>query len=191
MATAELDIRIRAGDVPNATRELQRLERQGRSTEQSVGSLTDTAGQAAGTIKRLTGVVAGLSAAMAASEVIKYADAWTTVSNKLVNSVKDHETLAQVQDRVFTIAQESRSSLEATATLYGRLSSATAEYIKEGETIGGMVETIAKAMSVSGATTAEMEGSLVQLSQAFGAGALRCAAPAAAVRPAIAALPCR
>ncbi|MGL5156612.1 MAG: tape measure protein, partial [Aeromonas veronii] len=35
------------------------------------------------------------------------------------------------------------------------------------------VETIAKAMSVSGATTAEMEGSLVQLSQAFGAGALR------------------
>ena len=173
MATAELDIRIRSGDVPNATRELQRLERQGRSTEQSVGSLTDTAGHAAGTIRRLTGAVAGLSAAMAASEVIKYADAWTTVSNKLVNSVKDHETLAQVQDRVFAIAQESRSSLEATATLYGRLSSATAEYIKEGETIGGMVETIAKAMSVSGATTSEAEGAIVQLSQAFGAGALR------------------
>lgn len=173
MATAELDIRIRSGDVPNATIELQRLERQGRSTEQSVGSLTDTAGQAAGTIRRLTGAVAGLSAAMVASEVIKYADAWTTVSNKLVNSVKDHETLAQVQDRVFTIAQESRSSLEATATLYGRLSDATGDYIKQGETVAGMVETIAKAMSVSGATTAEMEGALAQLSQAFGAGALR------------------
>ena len=173
MATAELDIRIRAGDVPNATRELQRLERQGRSTEQSVGSLSDTAGQATSTIKRLTGVVAGLSAAMAASEVIKYADAWTTVSNKLVNSVKDHETLAQVQDRVFTIAQESRSSLEATATLYGRLSDATGEYIKQGETVAGMVETISKAMSVSGATTSEAEGAIVQLSQAFGAGALR------------------
>lgn len=173
MSTAELDIRIRSGDVPNATRELQRLERQGRSTEQSVGSLTDTAGQAAGTIKRLTGVVAGLSAAMAASEVIKYADAWTTVSNKLVNSVKDHETLAQVQDRVFAIAQESRSSLEATATLYGRLSAATGDYIKNGETVGGMVQTIAKAMAVSGATTSEAEGAIVQLSQAFGAGALR------------------
>lgn len=173
MSTAELDIRIRSGDVPNATRELQRLERQGRSTEQSVGSLTDTAGQAAGTIRRLTGVVAGLSAAMAASEVIKYADAWTTVSNKLVNSVKDHETLAQVQDRVFTIAQESRSSLEATATLYGRLSAATGDYIKNGETVGGMVQTIAKAMAVSGATTSEAEGAIVQLSQAFGDGALR------------------
>lgn len=173
MSTAELDIRIRSGDVPNATRELQRLERQGRSTEQSVGSLADTAGQATSTIKRLTGVVAGLSAAMAASEVIKYADAWTTVSNKLVNSVKDHETLAQVQDRVFTIAQESRSSLEATATLYGRLSAATGEYIKQGETVAGMVETISKAMAVSGATTSEAEGAIVQLSQAFGAGALR------------------
>lgn len=173
MATAELDIRILSGDVPNATRELQRLERQGRSTEQSVGSLTDTAGQATRTIKRLTGVVAGLSAAMAASEVIKYADAWTTVSNKLVNSVKDHETLAQVQDRVFTIAQESRSSLEATATLYGRLSAATGDYIKNGETVVGMVQTIAKAMAVSGATTSEAEGAIVQLSQAFGAGALR------------------
>ena len=142
MATADLDIRIRSGDVPNATRELPGLARHGRSTEQSVGSLTDTGGQAAGTIQRLTGVGAGLSAAMAASEVIKYADAWTTVSNKLVNSVKDHETLAQVQDRDFAIAQESRSSLQATATLYGRLSSATAEYIKEGETVAGMVETI-------------------------------------------------
>ena len=173
MATAELDIRIRAGDVPNATRELQRLERQGANTGRGLGGLTDTSGAASASIGRLAGAVSGLSAVMAASTVIKYADAWTTVSNKLVNTVKDHETLAQVQDRVFAIAQESRSSLEATATLYGRLSSATAEYIKEGETIGGMVETIAKAMSVSGATTAEMEGALVQLSQAFGAGALR------------------
>ena len=173
MATAELDIRIRAGDIPSATRELQRLERQGASTERGLGGLTDTSGAASASIGRLAGAVSGLSAVMAASTVIKYADAWTTVSNKLVNTVKDHESLAQVQDRVFAIAQESRSSLEATATLYGRLSSATAEYIKEGETIGGMVETIAKAMSVSGATTAEMEGSLVQLSQAFGAGALR------------------
>lgn len=173
MATAELDIRIRADNVPNATRELQRLERQGANTERGLGGLTDTSGAASASIGRLAGAVSGLSAVMVASTVIKYADAWTTVSNKLVNSVKDHESLAQVQDRVFAIAQESRSSLEATATLYGRLSSATAEYIKEGETIGGMVETIAKAMSVSGATTSEMEGSLVQLSQAFGAGALR------------------
>ena len=173
MATAELDIRIRAGDIPSATRELQRLERQGANTERGLGGLADTSGAASASIGRLAGAVSGLSAVMVASTVIKYADAWTTVSNKLVNSVKDHETLAQVQDRVFTIAQESRSSLDATATLYGRLSAATGEYIKEGETIGGMVETIAKAMSVSGATTAEMEGSLVQLSQAFGAGALR------------------
>lgn len=173
MATAELDIRIRAGDVPNATRELQRLERQGANTERGIGGLTDTSGAATKSIGRLAGAVSGLSAVMAVSTVIKYADAWTTVSNKLVNSVKDHESLAQVQDRVFAIAQDSRSSLEATATLYGRLSAATADYIKSGETIGGMVETISKAMSVSGATTAEAEGAIVQLSQAFGAGALR------------------
>lgn len=173
MATAELDIRIRAGDIPSATRELQRLERQGANTERGLGGLTDTSGAASASIGRLAGAVSGLSAVMAASTVIKYADAWTTVSNKLVNSVKDHETLAQVQDRVFTIAQESRSSLEATATLYGRLSAATGDYIKNGETVGGMVQTIAKAMAVSGATTSEAEGAIVQLSQAFGAGALR------------------
>ena len=173
MATAELDIRIRSGDVPNATRELQRLERQGANTERGLGGLTDTSGAASASIGRLAGAVSGLSAVMAASTVIKYADAWTTVSNKLVNSVKDHESLAQVQDRVFAIAQESRSSLEATATLYGRLSTATGDYIKNGETVGGMVQTIAKAMAVSGATTSEAEGAIVQLSQAFGAGALR------------------
>jgi tape measure domain-containing protein len=108
-----------------------------------------------------------------AKQVIAYADAWLTVTNKLVNHVKVNEQLADVQERVFNIAQQTRSSLEATATLYGRLSAATGEFIKNGETVGDLVSNINRAMQVSGATTAEAEGALVQLSQAFGAGALR------------------
>ncbi|MGL5390006.1 MAG: phage tail length tape measure family protein [Shewanella sp.] len=39
MATAELDIKISSGDVPNATRQLQQLEKAGASAEKGMGSM--------------------------------------------------------------------------------------------------------------------------------------------------------
>ncbi|WP_262211356.1 tape measure protein [Serratia ficaria] len=69
-------------------------------------------------VTRLAGAV---SAAISVQQVAKYADAWTTVNNKLVNSVKANEELATVTQRVFSIAQDTRASLEATASLYQRL----------------------------------------------------------------------
>lgn len=42
MATAELDIKIDSRDVPNATRELQQLEKAGASAEKGIGSMRGT-----------------------------------------------------------------------------------------------------------------------------------------------------
>ena len=42
MATAELDIKVDSRDVPNATRELQRLEKAGASAEKGIGSMRGT-----------------------------------------------------------------------------------------------------------------------------------------------------
>jgi tape measure domain-containing protein len=156
---ASLKIKVEAGDVRNATAELSRLERQGSATERAAN--------------KLKGALAGVGAALSVREVIAYADAWTTVNNKLINTVKENEKLIDVTDRVFALSQQTRTSLDATATLYGRLAAATGDYVKEGATLEALVSNINKAMQVSGATAAESEGALVQLSQAFGAGALR------------------
>lgn len=73
MSTAELDIRIRSGDVPNATRELQRLERQGATTERGIAGLTSG-------FVRLASAAAGLASISAAM-------------NKLVSTARQFDQL--------------------------------------------------------------------------------------------------
>ena len=144
-----------------------------RQTSQDLDRLSSSSSTANRAVQILTASVIGLGASLSARKIVDYADAWTTVTNKIANHVKANESLVDVQERVFAIAQETRSSLDATATLYGRLAAATGDYVKEGRTLEELVTNINLAMQVSGATTAEAEGALVQLSQAFGAGALR------------------
>ncbi|MGJ0628619.1 tape measure protein [Xenorhabdus bovienii] len=118
-------------------------------------------------------VASSLISALYVQQIAKYADSWTTVNNKLVNSKKAHEELGEVTTRVFDIAQRSRTSLEATATLYGRLEKSTRSLSISTIQLGNLTETINQAYIVSGATAAEAAGSIIQLSQALGAGALR------------------
>lgn len=73
MSTAELDIRIRSGDVPNATKELQRLERQGATTERGIAGLTSGFG-------KLVSAAAGLASISAAM-------------NKLVSTARQFDQL--------------------------------------------------------------------------------------------------
>ncbi len=157
--TAVLRIRVESSGIGKAGSDLSQLTKQGVSAESVLG--------------KLRSVAFSVSTALAANTVIKYADAWTSVSNKLANVIKDGESLVEVQNRVFAIAQRSNSSIEATATLYGRLEPATRGLINSGSELGSVIETINKAMSVSGATSSEAAGALVQLAQGLGAGALR------------------
>lgn len=157
--TASLVVRVRADGVRATSNELDGLSNSSRTASES--------------INRLRASVIGLTGALSARQVIAYTDAWTTVTNKIANHVKANESLVQVQDRVFRLSQDTFSSLQATATLYGRLAAATSDFVKEGRTVEGLVSNINMAMQVSGATTAEAEGAIVQLSQAFGEGALR------------------
>lgn len=122
---------------------------------------------------KLSGVAAALGGILSAKKIAEYAEAWTVLNNKLVNSIKIGENLAQVNERVFKIAQDSRSSIDGVATLYSRLERATREAGVSGAELAGITTTITKAMAVSGATAAESEGALIQLSQALASGVLR------------------
>lgn len=121
----------------------------------------------------LSKVAGALTTALSVQQVASYAEAWTVLNNKLVNSIKTGETLADVNQRVFDIAQESRSSLDGIATLYSRMERAMRDAGVSGKELGQITTTISKAMTISGATAAESEGALVQLSQALASGVLR------------------
>ncbi|EBV1888652.1 hypothetical protein DN122_07545 [Salmonella enterica subsp. enterica serovar Coquilhatville] len=125
------------------------------------------------TFASLSKTAAAVSAALSASQVAAYADAWTTLNNKLANSVRTGETLIQVTQRVFDIAQETRAGLDATASLYARLERATRSYGTSIEDVSRLTTIINQAFVVSGATAEEAAGATLQLSQGLASGVVR------------------
>lgn len=121
----------------------------------------------------LSGVAVALAAALSVKQVSEYADAWATVNNKLSNSVRPTEQLADVTQRVFDVTQSTRSSLDATATLYARLERGTRQYNTSAEDLAKLTTIINQGFVVSGATAQEAENAIIQLSQGIASGVLR------------------
>lgn len=160
-------------DVAQLLTSQRQLDQRLRSMEGGFNRTTTAVNGTERSMASLSRVAASLTAYLSVSAVASYAEAWTVLNNKLVNSIKAGETLAVVNQRVFDIAQNSRSSLDGIATLYSRLERAMRSAGLSGEELGQITTTISKAMTVSGATAAESEGALVQLSQALASGVLR------------------
>lgn len=143
-----------------------RLEASVTRTERSVSAMQ-------GSLSGLTNVAKGLAAALSVQQVAAWGNEWVTVNNKLANSVRATEQLADVTQRVFDISQSTMSGLQATATLYGRLERATRSAGTSTEDLIKLTSTINKGLAVSGATTEEASSTMVQLSQALASGVLR------------------
>ncbi|MDU6817763.1 MAG: tape measure protein [Leclercia adecarboxylata] len=149
---------------------MDRLEASVNRTERSLESIE-------GTMSSLTGVAKALFAALSIQQVGAYAQAWQDLSNKLSNAVRDSvppfETLADVTERVFNISQQTRSGLDATATLYARLERSTRSYGVSVEDLTRLTTIINQGFIVSGASAEEASNAIVQLAQGMASGALR------------------
>lgn len=143
-----------------------RLEASVTRTERSVSAMQ-------GSLSSLSNIAKGLAAALSVQQVAAWGNEWVTVNNKLANSVRATEQLADVTQRVFDISQSTMSGLQATATLYGRLERATRSAGTSTEDLIKLTSTINKGLAVSGATTEEASSTMVQLSQALASGVLR------------------
>lgn len=134
---------------------VQRLENQIRASSDRIG----------GTFRTLAG---SIGAAFSAQQVGELVDSYTRFTNQLKVAGLEGQQLANVQERLFGIAQQYGVQLEAVAQLYGR-SSASAKELgltqKEQVTI---TEATAAALKVSGTSATEASGALLQLSQALG-----------------------
>lgn len=121
----------------------------------------------------LSRVALGLVSVLSIQQVAKYAEAWTVVNNKLANSIKPHEDLGDAVNRVFNLAQSTRTELDATASLYSRLERATRQAGTSTEDLARLTTIINQAFIVSGATAQEAESAIIQLSQGLASGTLR------------------
>ncbi|MFO0433461.1 MAG: tape measure protein, partial [bacterium] len=75
--------------------------------------------------------------------------------------------------RVLGVAQETNTSLNATATLYTRIAASGRELGLSNQQVLGLVETINQAIQVSGAGAQESEAAIRQLVQGLQSGVLR------------------
>ncbi|CAI1748379.1 tape measure protein [Serratia entomophila] len=152
---------------------LGEMEKQSGRADASLSKLERQAAATGSTFGTLSRVATAVTAALSFREVMSYADAWTTLNNKLANAVRTNETLADVTERVFQITQDTRSSLNGTATLYARLERATRSYNTSAGDLAKLTTIINQGFVVSGATAQEAEGAIVQLSQGLASGVLR------------------
>jgi tape measure domain-containing protein len=157
-------------DASNLIRSQQDINNRLDQMEGKLRKTDATVGKFSGTLSKLAGVVAG---ALSVQAVSSYADAWATLSNKLSNSIRTGEQLADVTERVFKITQDSRASLQSTATLYSRLERGTRGYGVSTNDLIKITETVNKSFAISGATIAETESAIIQFAQGLASGTLR------------------
>ncbi|AIO67232.1 phage tail tape measure protein [Burkholderia oklahomensis] len=113
------------------------------------------------------------AAAFGVHQLIEYADEWTNLSNRLRIVTRDQVDFAVAQNDVLRIARDTRQPLDATAELYQRIANNTSHLGLTIKQVGPLVETIGKAVALSGVSADTARLGIVQLGQAFAAGQLR------------------
>jgi tape measure domain-containing protein len=159
------------------TAQLLRADKQVRNVTDGMEGGFNRADKAASSLtssfSSLSRVATSLMAILSVQQVSQYADAWTTLNNKLANAIRPNEQLVDVTERVFNITQQTRASLDATATLYARLERGTRQYNTSAEDLAKLTTIINQGFVVSGATAQEAENAIIQLSQGIASGVLR------------------
>ncbi|HEK2837689.1 TPA: tape measure protein [Proteus mirabilis] len=162
----QMDVRQLLTSQQQLEQRLNRMDSSFNRTSQSVNNTERS-------MLSLSKVASALTGYLSVSMVASYAEAWAVLNNKLSNSVRTSESLIDVTQRVFDITQATRSSLDATATLYARLERGTREYNTSAADLAKLTTIINQGFIVSGATATEAENAIIQLSQGIASGVLR------------------
>lgn len=116
---------------------------------------------------------AAFSVSAVTSKLIKFTDASISMNNKLKLATKSTADLNKVTKELFNTANETGSSIESTVELYAKMERATRDLGVGQDRLLNITNSINKAFSIGGATTAEAAGSIRQLGQALASGVLR------------------
>jgi tape measure domain-containing protein len=117
--------------------------------------------------------IRGMIGAAALRQASQYADAYINIQSRLRLVTAGEREYAAARDQSYAIAQRTFSSLESTATLYGRMQTATKSLGRSQADALRTTELINKTFQISGTEAATASAAIIQLSQGLGAGALR------------------
>jgi tape measure domain-containing protein len=168
---ATLDILVSVkGD---GTAEIKKVANAAKEAEGSTKNLKQSTDQLSSSFSSLRGVIAAVGLGALIKEGIQMADTYKMMNARLTLAVASTKELATAQTELYKMAQNSRSSLEATTALYTKLEMATDSMGKSQAEVLRVTEAVGKALKISGAGAAESASAMMQLGQALGSGVLR------------------
>lgn len=135
---------------------------------------TDRAATGAATASRALGAaIATVASASGISQLVRLSDSYTKIQNSIVNVVSSTTELTARTGELLRVANQSRSSFEATAGLYGKLKRATDDLGISQDRVLKITDTINKGFVANGESAQSAAGAITQLGQALNAGVLR------------------
>ncbi len=165
----ELALKMKA-DLDQARRDLDKVA----GDIDDVGVATDKTDKKVSTLGRTMKRVATVTAAaFAARAVLRTADEYGVLQNRLRLVTNSNSELAAVTQQVFDISQKTSSTLDSTATIYQRFAqNGKTLNITQAET-ARLTEIVAKSIAITGGSAQSADAALVQFGQALSSGVLR------------------
>lgn len=139
----------------------------------SIGGLGKSFSSVSSSAGLFVSAIGGIGALGVAKQFISMADAMTNVESRLRLVTAGSADLAQVQSRLFDVAQGSRVSYLDLAQTYSQMARATKDLGISQASMLQITKTISQAVTISGGSASSAQAALIQLSQGFASGTLR------------------
>jgi tape measure domain-containing protein len=170
---ATIGIAYDTSGLVKGTAALKENERQAGRTADAVDNTGRAAKRAGDAFSSFSNVLGGIGLGLALREFARYSDQYTKYTAQLKLATQSTAEYARANAEVQRIAKQTEGGLATVGVLYARITNATRELGTTQAQVSKISETIGLSLKVAGATAAESSSAMLQLSQAFGAGALR------------------
>jgi tape measure domain-containing protein len=148
-------------------------EKGARVVKRNLQGIGEGAKQAGGAAKLLKRALVAAASAAIIQQYVRLSDTFTSLQNRIRNTVDSQTELAAVTDKLAQLANDTRSSFQSTAELYTRVATASQELGISQQQVITFTKSLNQAILLSGATAAEAKAGVIQLSQGLASGALR------------------
>ena len=149
------------------------FEAVGNQAQQAADKVRAEVGKIGSGLSGLTGLLAGLASVGFAKSILDTADAMQSVNSQVRQVTSSETEYLAVQRQLLDTANNTRASLESTASLYVSTSRALKDYGYTQQEILKFTEATNNAMTIGGVGAQQQAAALMQLSQALGSGVLQ------------------
>ena len=148
-------------------------ERGARTVKRSLSDVGNSADKAERQVNNLRNAIYAVGGVAAITGLVRLADQFTTIQNRLKTVTTSTAQLGVVTDRLLTISNQTRSSFESTAELYARVGLAAKDLGVSQQQVLDFTKSLNQAVILSGASAQEASAGIIQLSQGLASGTLR------------------